>query len=141
MPEQGVKLTPNERLLTGNEIVSLVSFFAKLGVDKVRFTGGEPLVRKDCVDIVRQVGQIDGLKKIAMTTNGILVSKRIKELKEYGLSQLNISLDTLEEKKFEFVAKRRGWFKVMGSIEAALEIGFSPLKVTEISNKNNDAPI
>jgi molybdenum cofactor biosynthesis enzyme MoaA len=129
MPEQGVKLTPNERLLTGGEIVNLVGFFAKLGVDKVRFTGGEPLVRKDCLDIIRQVGQIDGLKKIAMTTNGILLTRRIKELKEYGLSQLNVSLDTLEEKKFEFVAKRRGWGKVMSAIDSALEIGYSPLKV------------
>jgi cyclic pyranopterin phosphate synthase len=129
MPEQGVTLTQKEKLLTGGEIVNLVSLFVKLGVDKVRFTGGEPLVRKDYVDIVRQVGRIEGLKKIAMTTNGIMLAKRVKELKESGLTQLNVSLDTLVEKKFEFVAKRRGWSRVMEAIEAALESGYSPLKV------------
>ena len=129
MPEQGVKLTQNDKLLTGDEIAKLVKFFVKLGVNKVRFTGGEPLIRKDCVDIIKEVGRIDGLKKIAMTTNGILLARRIKELKEYGLNQLNVSLDTLEEKKFEFVAKRKGWSKVMSGIEAALDVGYSPLKV------------
>lgn len=64
MPEEGIKLTQNDKMLTGTEIVSLVRFFAKLGVNKVRFTGGEPLVRKDCLDIVREVGKIEGLKKL-----------------------------------------------------------------------------
>lgn len=129
MPEEGVKLTANEKMLTGSEIVSLIEFFARLGVNKVRFTGGEPLVRKDCVDILREVGKIESLKKIAMTTNGILLTRKIKDLKEAGLNQLNISLDTLEEKKFEFITKRKGWSKVMGSIESGLEHGYSPLKV------------
>lgn len=129
MPEEGVKLSPNEKLLTRAEIVRLVEFFVRLGVDKVRFTGGEPLVRKECVDIIRDVGRIDGLKKIAMTTNGITLSRKLADLKEAGLNQINISLDTLEEKKFEFIAKRKGWHKVMESIENALKMGFSPLKV------------
>lgn len=129
MPEEGVKLTTNEKLLTGGEIVRLVDFFVRLGVNKVRFTGGEPLIRKDCVDIIQEVGKINGLKKIAMTTNGILLSKKLSDLKKAGLNQLNVSLDTLEEKKFEFVAKRKGWSKVMDGIEKALENGFSPLKV------------
>lgn len=129
MPEEGVKLSANEKLLTRAEIVRLVEFFVRLGVDKVRFTGGEPLVRKECVDIIRDVGRIDGLKKIAMTTNGITLSRKLADLKEAGLNQINISLDTLEEKKFEFIAKRKGWHKVMESIENALKMGFSPLKV------------
>ena len=129
MPEEGVKLSPNDKLLTRAEIVRLVEFFVRLGVDKVRFTGGEPLVRKECVDIIRDVGRIDGLKKIAMTTNGITLSRKLADLKEAGLNQINISLDTLEEKKFEFIAKRKGWHKVMESIENALKMGFSPLKV------------
>lgn len=130
MPEQGVKLSANDKLLTGDEIVSLVRLFVKLGVNKVRFTGGEPLVRKDCLNIVRQVGQIPGLEKMGMTTNGIALARRVNELKQYGLNQLNISLDTLKEKKFEFIAKRNGWSKVMNSIEAAMQAGFSPVKVS-----------
>lgn len=129
MPEEGVKLTQNEKLLNGSEIVRLVQMFVKFGVNKIRFTGGEPLVRKDCVDIISQVSKIEGLQKIAMTTNGIVLAKRIKDLKEAGLNQLNISLDTLEEKKFEFIAKRKGWSKVMSSIDAALDVGYSPVKL------------
>ena len=133
MPEEGVKLTNNEKLLSGSEIVRLVGFFARLGVNKVRFTGGEPLIRKDCVDIIKEVGKINEIKKIAMTTNGILLSKKANDLKNAGLNQLNVSLDTLEEKKFEFIAKRKGWSKVMGGIEMALKLGFSPLKVISAS--------
>ena len=90
MPENGVKLTNNEKLLTSNEIINLVKFFARKGVDKVRFTGGEPLVRKDCVDIIREVNKIDGIKKIALTTNGIVLSRKLNDLKEAGLNQINI---------------------------------------------------
>jgi molybdenum cofactor biosynthesis enzyme MoaA len=90
MPENGVKLTPNENILTGAEIVSLVKLFAKNGVSKVRFTGGEPLVRKDCVEIIKEVGKIEGLTKIAMTTNGIMLSRKLDDLKQAGLNQINI---------------------------------------------------
>jgi molybdenum cofactor biosynthesis enzyme MoaA len=129
MPEEGVKLTQNEKLLTGSEIVTLVGMFARLGVNKVRFTGGEPLVRKDCLDIIRECGKIESINKIAMTTNGIVLAKKLSDLKAAGLNQLNISLDTLEEKKFEFIAKRKGWSRVMHSIEEALRMDFTPLKV------------
>lgn len=142
MPENGVKLTNNEKLLTSNEIINLVKFFARKGVDKVRFTGGEPLVRKDCVDIIREVNKIDGIKKIAMTTNGIVLSRKLNDLKEAGLNQINISLDTLQEKKFEFIAKRKGWSKVMESIDKAIELGYSPLKVNCVVMKGiNDDEI
>ena len=129
MPEEGVPLTANANLLQTPEIIKLVKIFVKNGVNKVRFTGGEPLVRKDCVDIIKEVGQLEGLKKIGLTTNGITLGRKLKDLKEAGLNQLNVSLDTLQEKKFMFVTKRNGFKKVMGSIEAALDTGFSPLKV------------
>ena len=129
MPEEGVKLTQSDKLLKGSEIVSLVNLFVKNGVNKIRFTGGEPLVRKDCVEIIKEIGQIKGLSKIGLTTNGITLARKIKDLKEAGLNQLNISLDTLEAKKFEFIAKRNGWSKVMNGIESALEAGFAPVKV------------
>lgn len=93
------------------------------------YKGGEPLVRKDCVEIVREIGKIKGINAIAMTTNGILLPRKIKDLKEAGLTHLNISLDTLHEKKFEFISKRRGWNKVMEGIQMAMELNFQPLKV------------
>ena len=129
MPEEGVKLTRSEHLLNAGEIRKLVGIFVQHGVNKIRFTGGEPLVRKDCVDIIRDIGQIKGIQKLAMTTNGITLTRKLKELKQAGLNQLNVSLDTLKEKKFEFITKRNGWSKVMESIDAALDMGYSPLKI------------
>ena len=129
MPEDGVKLTENSKLLNADEIVSIAKLFAKNGINKVRFTGGEPLVRKDCVEIISRVSKIEGINKVAMTTNGILLNRKLNDLKMAGLNQLNISLDTLHEKKFEFIAKRRGWSKVMSGIHSSLEMGFTPLKV------------
>jgi molybdenum cofactor biosynthesis enzyme MoaA len=129
MPEEGVKLTQSDKLLQGHEIVKLVKIFVQNGVNKIRFTGGEPLIRKDCVEIIGEISQIKGINKIGLTTNGINLAKRIKDLKVAGLNQLNISLDTLEPKKFEFITKRNGWSKVMNGIEASLDEGFSPVKV------------
>lgn len=129
MPEEGVPLKPNTEILQKDEIVKLVKFFVRNGVNKVRFTGGEPLVRKDCLDIIKEISQLDGLKKIGLTTNGITLARKINDLKAAGLNQLNISLDTLQEKKFQFISKRNGFSKVMKSIDAALEKGYSPLKL------------
>lgn len=129
MPEEGVPLKPTSDLLTSDEIIRLIKLFVSLGVNKVRFTGGEPLVRKDLLEIVVECGKIQGLDKIAMTTNGIALARKAKLLKAAGMLQLNISLDTLEEKKFEFIAKRKGFGHVMNSIATCLELGFKPLKV------------
>lgn len=137
MPEEGVPLTANANLLQSSEIIKLVKIFVKNGVNKVRFTGGEPLVRKDCVDIIKEIGKLEGLEKIGLTTNGIVLGRKLKDLKEAGLTQLNVSLDTLQEKKFMFVTKRNGFNKVISSIEAALEMGFSPLKVCFECIKNS----
>jgi molybdenum cofactor biosynthesis enzyme MoaA len=132
MPEEGVPLTKKENLLKTDEIIKLVALFARLGVNKIRFTGGEPLVRSDCIDIIRETKKINGIQTIAMTTNGILLPRKALELKEAGLTHLNISLDTLQEKKFEFISKRRGWNKVMDGIKMASELNFKPLKVKKI---------
>ena len=142
MPEAGVTLTENSKLLSADEIVSIAKLFAKNGVNKVRFTGGEPLVRKDCVDIISRVSQIEGIEKVAMTTNGILLTRKLNDLKMAGLNQLNISLDTLHEKKFEFIAKRKGWSKVMAGINASIGAGFNPLKINCVVMKGmNDDEI
>ena len=108
----------------------------------MRFTGGEPLVRKDALDIIREIGKLQGLKTIAMTTNGILLTRKLPELKQAGLNLLNISLDTLHEKKFEFIAKRKGWSKVMDGINLAMELGYNPLKINCVVMKGiNDDEI
>ncbi|CAL1298467.1 unnamed protein product [Larinioides sclopetarius] len=129
MPEEGVTLSPNANLLTTKEVISISSLFVRLGVTKIRFTGGEPLIQKDLKDIIKSVSQLKGLHTIGMTTNGLVLYRQIKELKDAGLNALNISLDSLIPAKFEFIARIKGLNKVMKSIDAALEVGFDPVKI------------
>ncbi|XP_014378516.1 molybdenum cofactor biosynthesis protein 1 isoform X3 [Alligator sinensis] len=129
MPEEGVHLTPKSELLTTHEIITLARLFVKEGVDKIRLTGGEPLIRPDVVDIVAQLYKIEGIKTIAVTTNGINLARLLPRLKEAGLDAINISLDTLVPAKFEFIVRRKGFHKVMEGIHKAIELGYNPVKV------------
>ncbi|XP_037260984.1 molybdenum cofactor biosynthesis protein 1 isoform X3 [Falco rusticolus] len=129
MPEEGVQLTPKSELLTAQEIITLARLFVKEGVEKIRLTGGEPLIRPDVVDIVGQLYKLEGLKTIAVTTNGINLTRLLPRLKEAGLNAINISLDTLVPAKFEFIVRRKGFHKVMEGIHKATELGYRPVKV------------
>ncbi|KAM7172236.1 molybdenum cofactor biosynthesis protein 1 isoform 3-T3 [Macrochelys suwanniensis] len=129
MPEEGVQLTPKSELLTTQEIITLARLFVKEGVDKIRLTGGEPLIRPDVVDIVAQLYKLEGLQTIAVTTNGINLARLLPRLKEAGLDAINISLDTLVPAKFEFIVRRKGFHKVMEGINKAVELGYNPVKV------------
>ncbi|XP_021491917.1 molybdenum cofactor biosynthesis protein 1 isoform X2 [Meriones unguiculatus] len=129
MPEEGVSLTPKADLLTTAEILTLARLFVKEGVDKIRLTGGEPLIRPDVVDIVAQLHQLEGLKTIGVTTNGINLARLLPQLQQAGLNAVNISLDTLVPAKFEFIVRRKGFHKVMEGIHKAIELGYRPVKV------------
>ncbi|KJE90936.1 molybdenum cofactor synthesis 1 isoform 1 [Capsaspora owczarzaki ATCC 30864] len=129
MPEHGVELSPNGALLTTDEIIRLAQLFVSQGVDKIRLTGGEPTVRKDLVPLVERLGQIDGLKSIALTTNGIVLGRYLPQLQKAGLTHLNISLDTLHQHKFEIMTRRKGWDRVWESIKLAISLGYDPVKV------------
>ena len=129
MPAEGVELTPSSELLSQNEIIRIASTFVAGGVDKIRLTGGEPSIRKDIEEICEQLRSLPGLKYLAMTTNGIVLSRKLPRLQAAGLNQLNISLDTLVPAKFEFLTRRKGHNKVLQSIDTALELGFNPVKV------------
>ena len=129
MPAEGAELTASPQLLSQNEIVRLANIFVSSGVNKIRLTGGEPTVRKDIDDICLQLSNLKRLKTLAMTTNGITLAKKLPRLKECGLSLLNISLDTLVPAKFEFMTRRKGHDRVLNSIDAAIELGYSPVKV------------
>ncbi|KAK7904503.1 hypothetical protein WMY93_017110 [Mugilogobius chulae] len=129
MPEEGVKLTPKAQLLTTAEILTIARLFVHEGVDKIRLTGGEPLIRPDVVDIIAELKKLEGLKTIAVTTNGLNLSRSLPRLKQAGLSHINISLDTLVPAKFEFIVRRKGFHKVMESIDKAIEMGYNPVKV------------
>ncbi|NXD70954.1 MOCS1 protein, partial [Eolophus roseicapillus] len=129
MPEEGVQLTPKSELLTTQEIITLAKLFVKEGVEKIRLTGGEPLIHPDVVDIVGQLHELEGLKTIAVTTNGMNLTRLLPRLKEAGLNAINISLDTLVPAKFEFIVRRKGFHKVMEGIHKATELGYHPVKV------------
>ncbi|MCR3760465.1 GTP 3',8-cyclase MoaA [Clostridium felsineum] len=122
--------------ITLEEICTIVKGFVKTGVDKVRITGGEPLVRNDILTIVEKIHEIDGIKDLAMTTNGLLLSKYAKDLKSAGLNRVNISLDTLDSKKYFEITKGGSLKMVLKGIEAAKKAGLSPIKLNVVLMKN-----
>ncbi|KAK7465466.1 hypothetical protein VKT23_005443 [Stygiomarasmius scandens] len=122
MPEEGIQLTPDSKILTDEEVIRLATLFVKSGVNKIRLTGGEPTVRKGIVEIVQELNNLRalGLKSIAMTSNGLALHRRLPLLIENGLTHLNLSLDTLDPFKFEFMTKRRGHDAVLKALDVAL---------------------
>ena len=130
MPENGVELTSQEKLLNKDEIVRAARIFVEeCGVDKVRLTGGEPLLRKDIIDLCADIKRLDGLKDLGITTNGILLKRRLPDLLHAGVNLFNVSLDTLDEEKFARITKRRGLPHVLDAISHAVDLGVEPLKV------------
>ncbi len=136
MPVEGVPLQPHENILTFEEIERLAQLFVSEGVNKIRLTGGEPLVRKDVDHLLKRLGKIDGLETFAITTNGLLVPKKIEMMHSAGINLMNISLDTLDQKKFEFITRRKGFDLVMRAIDLAIEYGYAPVKVNCVVMKN-----
>jgi GTP 3',8-cyclase len=124
MPEEGIELSPQAKLLTTPEIVYLSSIFVNQGVDKIRLTGGEPTVRKDIVDLMQQIGQLrrNGLKELCITTNGISLHRKLDAMVESGLTAVNLSLDTLDPYQFTLMTRRNGHEAVMKSINRILEM-------------------
>lgn len=138
MPEEGVQLTPAEKLLSTEEILRLARLFVhRFGVQKIRLTGGEPLIRRDILDIVRQLNGLKahGLQKIGLTTNGIVFARQASALRAAGLDSVNISLDTLRPERFEAITRRRGLTAVLKSVEAALNENFDAVKLNIVPLK------
>lgn len=129
MPEDGVELSPKSHILTFEEIERLAKLFVNAGVNKIRLTGGEPLVRKDVELLVERIGRIPGVETLAITTNGLLLPKKLPRLQAAGVNLLNISLDTLDAHKFEQITRRRGFDRVLDAIEDAVQLGYDPVKV------------
>ncbi len=132
MPEEGVDFKNGEQILTTEEILRTINVLAGMGVKKVRFTGGEPLVRKDIVKLVEGAANTPGIKSVHMTTNGIIFPKYAKQLREAGLTGVNISLDTFDPKKFKDITRREGEEKVLASIRHAIDLGFPRVKVNAV---------
>lgn len=140
MPEEGIDFRSEDKLLTTEEIFRLIKLTSKMGVSKIRFTGGEPLLRKDLSELVQFAHQCEGIESVHLTTNGLLLSKRIEELEKSGLSGINISLDTLDTDKFKKITRRDGLDMVLNSLQKALASNIQSIKLNIVAMRdfNND---
>ena len=133
MPDENVRFLPQQRILTFEEIQRFVKVSARLGVNKLRITGGEPLVRRELSKLIDLLVRVPGIEDVALTTNGVLLADQVDALKKSGLHRLNISLDTLEEDQFFKISRRRGLNKVLQGIDAAIDAGFSKIRLNAIA--------
>jgi cyclic pyranopterin phosphate synthase len=133
MPAEHVEFRPRHELLSFEEIERFVRVVAPMGVDKVRLTGGEPLVRHDLTVLVRLLARIEGVRDIAMTTNGILLAEQAQALKDAGLKRLNISLDSLDRETFFKISRREGLERVLEGIFAAQRVGFRKIRLNAVA--------
>lgn len=132
MPDEGVELTSYDEILRLEEIVKIVRSAVMVGIKKIRFTGGEPLVRKGIIDLIKQVKDIPEIEDISLTTNGILLPEMAKNLKKAGLTRVNISLDTLSPQKFAKITRNGQLSKAWLGIEAARDAGLDPVKINTV---------
>lgn len=132
MPADGVCKKSHDEMLTQEEIITAARVAAKLGVNKIRLTGGEPLVKKNIVDIVARIKEIDGINEICLTTNGSYLPKYAKDLKKAGLDRINISLDTLNPEKFRYMTRLGELNETLNGIDAALSTGFKKVKINTV---------
>jgi len=132
MPENGICKKKHEDVLTEEEMIRAVRAAASLGVTKLRITGGEPLVKKNILSICEKSAAVEGIEEVCMTTNGILLPKFAESLKKAGVRRLNISIDTLDEKKYAYITRRGELKDALAGIEAALDAGFEKIKLNAV---------
>jgi cyclic pyranopterin phosphate synthase len=139
MPEADYTWLPRESLLDFDEIASLTDVFVSLGVDRVRLTGGEPLLRRDVARLVELLAGRAGIRDLAMTTNGVRLADHARDLKAAGLHRITVSLDTLRRDRFQAIARFDELPAVLAGIDAAREAGFDTLKIdTVVMRDRND---
>jgi cyclic pyranopterin phosphate synthase len=142
MPLDEYDWIDKKEILTFEEVTRLATLFVELGVEKIRLTGGEPLVRRNLDQLVAKLSVINGLKELCLTTNGALLAEKIDSLKAAGLSRVNISLDTLDPDKFKRMTKRGDLEKVLEGIFAAKSHGLYPIKLNAVVERGlNDDDI
>lgn len=140
MPEDGVTMLSHSEILTFDEIVDFTKVAVSLGVNKVRITGGEPLVRRGIVDLVRMIAQIEGIDDLSMTTNAILMQQFAKPLWDAGLHRINVSLDTTDPEKFKSITRGGDINDVFIGLNEAKKTGFNPIKINCVIEKSSSEP-
>ncbi|MFZ5639583.1 MAG: GTP 3',8-cyclase MoaA [Bacillota bacterium] len=132
MPPEGVSLAERDTILRNEEFLTIIRVAVKTGIRKIRLTGGEPLVRKGIVDLVREIGSIPAIDDIALTTNGVLLPQFAFPLKKAGLKRVNISLDTLKPERFREITRNGEIGQVWAGIRAARRVGLKPIKLNVV---------
>ncbi len=126
---------PHTEILTYEEILRVVQVATRLGITKVRVTGGEPLVRKGVYDFLHQLAAVEGLKDVSLTTNGVLLKDNLEKIKAAGITRINISLDTLEPLKYRAITGFDKFDRVWQGIEKAHQMGFYPIKLNIVAQR------
>ena len=123
MPEEGIECIPHNEILTYEEILRLVHAAAANGISKIKITGGEPLVRKNAAELIRQIKQVEGIREVTLTTNGVLFTEQGAALIAAGLDSVNFSLDTQDASNFNRITRVDAYRQVLASVEYALQLG------------------
>jgi len=142
MPEEGVDFVPHDQVLSYEEMLHLVGLSIKAGIRKVRLTGGEPLVRKGFIPFLEKLSAFEDLKEISLTTNGVLLKEFASDIKRCGICRINVSLDSLDSRKFVRITGRDYFHRVLEGIEEAERLGFNPIKINVVAMRGiNDDEI
>ena len=141
MPEEGINFTPRNELMSYEEMLRLIGILARCGVSKVRITGGEPFVRRDIMQLLRGIAETDGIETLNLTTNGTLTAPHVAELKALGIKSVNLSLDSLDPKRFFEVTRRDEFAKVWHCFEALLKHDIKVKINAVVMEGKNDADI
>lgn len=140
MPAEGVVPLSHTDILSFDEIVDLTRVAVEMGVDKIRITGGEPLVRKGIVDLVRMISDIPGIRDLAMTSNAMLLPKVADDLKDAGLMRINVSLDTMDPDKYSEITRGGDINKVFEGLKAAEKAELFPIKINCVITESSEEP-
>ncbi len=140
MPAEGIRLMDHSEILSFEEIFEVIQEGIRLGITKVRITGGEPLVRKGVVNLVKMVAQLKSITDFGMTTNGIFLEQFAEDLAKAGLHRVNISLDTINPEKYSQITRGGEIEKVISGIHAAQKAGISPIKINCVVKKSSLEP-
>lgn len=136
MPEEGLPFRHKNQLMTTQEIKKILEISAELGVSKIRFTGGEPLLRKDINELIKYAVNLNGINSVNLTTNGILLNKYLKEFESTGLSGINISLDTLKNSRFKKITRRDTFEQVIENIHLAIQSSIPSIKINVVAMRD-----
>ena len=138
MPEEGIKFLHKTAILSYEEMVRLITILSEMGIEKVRLTGGEPFVRRDIMDFIKSIAALDKIKKIALTTNGTLTAPHVKDFKNLKITSVNLSLDSLDPKRFFEVTRRDEFHHVMQTLEELLKYDIdTKINAVVIQGKND----